>query len=280
MFKDLLVATTGHGDDAAALAMAVALAEEAPTHLAVLVQARFHVPVPDVGAMGVFPMGDYGAMLDEARAVAAAECDRWREALKTSGVPGEVRLEQSFPSSLTDTASMHARYCDLSLIGLDVYGSLPPEVHDHFARLLLASGRPVLAVPHGWKPCPLRRVAIGWSPGAPAARAVHDALAWMTRAREVDLICVDPREGVDAHGQEPGADLATHLARHGVRVSVHRPAADGRDPGAVLLQTAGELGADLLVAGGYGHSRFREWALGGTTRYLLHNASLPVLFSH
>jgi nucleotide-binding universal stress UspA family protein len=280
MFKDLLVVATGQGDDAAAFAMAASLASDASAHLAVLVLARFRTPAPDSGARGIFPVGDYPDMIEQALLKAEAERLRWLERLRAEDVAGEVRVARDFPSDPGSTAAMHARYCDLSIIGLEAFGSLSAYVHDLVAKLLLASGRPVLAIPRGWKPVPAQRVAIGWRPEAPAVRAVHDALGWLQRARAVEVICVAARAGSDGHGDEPGADLATHLARHGIRANVHRADADGRDPGAVLMQRAGELGADLLVAGGYGRTRLREWALGGTTRYLLENAGLPVFYSH
>ncbi|MEO8160295.1 MAG: universal stress protein [Arenimonas sp.] len=280
MFKDLLVATTRCGDDAAAVATAIALAEEFSAHLAVLVQVQVHLPAPNISAMGVFSLGDFGAAIETAQQLGAAERDRWIEVLQASGVSAEVRLDQAFPASLPGTAAMHALYCDLAVIGLDGPDSLPGPLHEQFAKLLLSSGRPVLAVPRGWVPCAVRRVVVGWHPGVPAARAVHDALPWLSRAGNVDIVCVDPRGSIDGHGEEPGADIATHLARHGVKVTVHGARAEGRDPGAVLLERGLSLGAELIVAGGYGHSRLREWALGGTTRYLLQNSTLPVLFSH
>jgi nucleotide-binding universal stress UspA family protein len=279
MIKDLLLVTTGEGDDAAAFATAASLAAESSAHLAVLVQARFRTPAPDPGARGIFPVGDYPAMIEQALLEAEAERGRWLERLRAAELPGDVRVAKTFPSE-PGNAALHAHYCDLSLIGLEAFGSLSGRVHDFVAKLLLASGRPLMAIPRGWKPVPAQRVAIGWRPDAPAVRAVHDALAWLQRAREVEVICVADRAGFEGHGEEPGADLATHLARHGVRTTVHRVVGDGRDPGAQLMQRAGELGADLLVAGGYGHSRLREWALGGTTRYLLENAALPVFYSH
>jgi nucleotide-binding universal stress UspA family protein len=280
MFKDLLVITTGEGDDAAALATAIALAQEHAAHLAVLVQVRYQMPVADTGAMGIYPIGDYAGMFESARRQGAADCAHWKQALRAAGVEGEVRLEQDFPWSPADTAAVHARYSDVALLGLDAPGALRAAVHEQFAKCLLASGRPVLAVPRGWTPRPLRRALIGWRPGAPATRAVNDALPMLVQAGEVDILCIDPHRALDGHGDEPGADLAAHLARHAVRATVHCASADGRDPGEVLLQRARELGADLLVAGGYGHSRFQEWVLGGTTRYLLQQACLPVWFSH
>lgn len=282
MFKDLLVATTGQGDDAAAVGAGIALALENSAHLTVLVQLQVQLPVamPGNGAAGSFPVADYLGAIEAARRKGEADRDRWNEAMRVAGITGEVRLEQDFPGSVGEVSALHARYSDLSLLGLGAFPTLPSAVHEHFGRLLLASGRPVLVVPAEWKPAPVRRAVIGWHPGAPAARAVHEARGWLAQARQVDVVCADSSPGRGGPGEEPGADLATHLARHGIHVTVHRVPGVGRDPGEVLLQWAGEYGADLLVAGGYGHSRLREWALGGTTRFLLQHASLPVLFSH
>jgi len=278
MFRDLLVATTGQGDDEAALATACRLADTDGGHVAVLVQVP--VPIPDGGVMGMFPADAFLALHATLHRQAVAECERWREQLRRTGVMGEVRLAEDMLSSLPQTAALQARYCDLAVVGLGERGSLPLDVHDQVARILSASGRPVLVVPHGTKPTSYPRIAIGWQPSANAARAVHDALPLLLRASVIDVICVDPRRGTGAHGAEPGADIARHLARHGLAVTVHVETGAGEEPGVVLLRRARELGADLLVAGGYGHSRLHEWALGGTTRYLLAHATLPVLMAH
>jgi nucleotide-binding universal stress UspA family protein len=278
MFKDLLVATTGQGDDAAAFASACELARAGNGHVAVLVQVS--VPLPDGGAMGLFPVDAYVALHGQAHAQGEADCARWRESLRLAGVMGEVRLAEDMLSSVPQTAAMHARYADLAVVGLAAPGSLPIDLHDQVARLLSGSGRPLLVVPRGARPSPGARIAIGWQPGASAARAVHDALPLLRRAKAIDLICVDPRRDERDHGAEPGADIARHLARHDLKVTVHVEAGEGDEPGQVLLRRVRELGADLLVAGGYGHSRLREWVLGGTTRYLLKNTPLPVFLAH
>jgi nucleotide-binding universal stress UspA family protein len=278
MFKDLLVATTGHGDDAAALSAACAMAEAHRGHVAVLVQVA--VPIPDGGAMGMFPVEAFVAMHEQLHRQGLADCERWREALRRAGVMGEVRLAEDLLSSPPQTAAMQARYADLAFIGLGEAGSIPVEVHDQAAKMLSGSGRPMLVVPHGNTPATFSRIAIGWRPSANAARAVHDAMPLLARAEAIDVVCVDPRRGEGGHGADPGADIARHLARHDLAVTVHVESGAGDEPGQVLLRRARELGADLLVVGGYSHSRLREWVLGGTTRWLLGNTTLPVFMAH
>ena len=279
MFKDLLVATTGHGDDAAAFATACALAAPEDGHVAVLVQVR--VPVPDSGGgLGMFPVEAYVALREQLQRDGEADRARWQEAIRRSGVKGEVRVSMDAWSSPPQTAAQQARYADVTLIGLGERGSLPVEVHDQVARVLSGSGRPLLAVHQGCQAANLDRIAIAWHPGASATRAVHDALPLLARAKVIYVVCIDPKPGENGHGEDPGTDIARHLARHGLTVTVHVDSSGGDEPGDVLLRRCRELGAGLLVMGGYSHSRLREWALGGTTRYVLKHATLPVFMAH
>ena len=150
-----------------------------------------------------------------------------------------------------------------------------------FAELLFQSGRPLLAIPPQ-HPCewPVRHAVVAWQPTREAARALHDALPLLAQAASVDVLMVDPQPRSGGHGELPGADIGAHLARHGLQVNVVARER-GRDSVATaLLRHAAETGAGLLVAGGFGHSRLREWVLGGTTRELLDALHLPVLFSH
>ena len=113
-----------------------------------------------------------------------------------------------------------------------------------------------------------------------AARALNDAVPLLARAKEVALVIVDPHALGERVGPMPGADIAAHLARHGIQVTVKTVPSGGLDPGDVLLSTAADEGADLLVMGGYGHSRLRELILGGTTAHILKHMTVPVLFAH
>ena len=127
---------------------------------------------------------------------------------------------------------------------------------------------------------PISHAVIAWQPTREAARALHDALPLLREAKTVDVVMIDPVVSESRYGQEPGADIAGHLARHGLQVNVVTHVLRQETVATALLRHAAESGAQLLVAGGYGHSRLREWALGGTTRELLQAISTPILFSH
>jgi nucleotide-binding universal stress UspA family protein len=122
-------------------------------------------------------------------------------------------------------------------------------------------------------------VLLAWKPTRESARAIHDAIALFEPA-DIEVLVVDPEIGDFSHGDEPGADIAAHLAEHGLRVNVTRRPSGTMSVATTILLHAAESGADLIVAGGYGHARMREWVLGGATRELLEGLDVPVLFSH
>ena len=152
----------------------------------------------------------------------------------------------------------------------------------------MLSPRPVLTTPSKGPHADLgRRILIAWNGSREAARATHDALPFLIAAESVVVLTVDAAG--DAHS--PGANIATHLARHGVNVDLHKrtsvrhPPAQARraakmNVGEVILSAAADYNADLLVIGAYGHSRLRETVLGGVTRHVLSHMSVPVLMSH
>jgi nucleotide-binding universal stress UspA family protein len=172
----------------------------------------------------------------------------------------------------------HARYADLAIVGRpDPVGQegIPLDLPQ---TLVLASGRPVILLPPEPPASAGRRVLIGWNAEREATRAVADALPFLARADAVELLVVD-HERTGEHGEEPGADIARHLARHGVQVDVRTMSSGGEGVGRVLLSRAAAFGADLVVMGAYGHSRLTEIVFGGATRTVLHEAGLPVLMS-
>jgi nucleotide-binding universal stress UspA family protein len=127
---------------------------------------------------------------------------------------------------------------------------------------------------------PPRRAIVAWDGSREAARAAHDALPLLRLAEEAIVLIVDARDLGARAGQQPGADVAAHLARHGVGARVKRVTSGGTGIGELILAQAGEEGADLLVMGGYGHSRLREMLVGGVTRHVLEHTTVPVLFAH
>ena len=156
-----------------------------------------------------------------------------------------------------------------------------PSAQAILEATLFSSGRPVLAIPYAGRFETLgRRVLVGWNASREASRAVNDALPLLAGASSVVVTAVNPRRGLDGHGEEPGADIALHLARHGLKVEVEHTVAPEIEAGELLLNRAAELSSDLLVVGAYGHSRLRETILGGVTRTLLKQMTVPVLLSH
>ena len=186
--------------------------------------------------------------------------------------------------SATSLLTLEARYHDLVLIAAPQRGEEHADaaiVHTIFASLVMDSGRPVMTVPHATdRAFALDHILIGWVPTPEATRAVHDALPLLRQAKRVDVVLSQPLVGERRHGQDPGADIGAHLARHGIAVNVTVRQNPRGSTGNDLLLSAAEAGADLLIAGAWGHSRAREWAFGGVTRELLERADVPVLFSH
>ena len=174
-----------------------------------------------------------------------------------------------------------ARYSDLLIIGQTNRDEPSPSVLPDFPEyLVLNTGRPVLILPYaGSFPTIGKRPLIAWDASQAATRAVTDALPLLKGADLVQVAIFNAKANPDAHGEQPGADIATYLARHGVKVEVsaHKT---GTDIGNAILSLAHDLDSDLLVMGGYGHSRFREMIMGGATRTIMESMTIPVLMSH
>lgn len=277
MFTDLLMVATQTDADLSALAVAMALAEGSEAHLAVLVAVETMVPM--TAEWGGFPTELYAQLREQALADGARHMEVLRRGLGSR--PAELRLVDVLAPRAGLTAAMQAHHADLVVMAAPREARALAYVAGLFADVLMGSGRPVLLVPDGWKgPFPPRRVACAWKPSREAARAVHDALPLLKAAASVDVLLVDPQPSGRADDGRPGMDVTTHLARHGVRAALHVLPRAGMPVADVLMQHAREAGADLLIAGGFSHSRLREQVLGGVTRDLLERSPVPVLFSH
>jgi nucleotide-binding universal stress UspA family protein len=144
---------------------------------------------------------------------------------------------------------------------------------------LFNSGRPVIIVPYIQKaPLKLDRVMVCWDCGRAAARAIGDAIPFLQRAGRIEVVVVTNERG--KQDQIEGADIGAHLARHGLNIEVKRIPLGDVDVADMLLSHAADEGVDFIVMGGYGHSRLREFVLGGVTRSMLHTMTVPVLMSH
>jgi nucleotide-binding universal stress UspA family protein len=178
--------------------------------------------------------------------------------------------------------SHHARYADLTIVGqVDPDEMLPRPEYKIPERVALDSGGPVLVVPSAGKPAtPGRKVVIAWNASAQSARAVRDSMPFLKKAESVVVLAVDPRGARGDRLDPPGARIAGHLARHGVSAAVRELAVDDSSVGDTILSQIADTGADLLVMGAYGHSRASEFVLGGATRTMFRQMTVPVLMSH
>ncbi len=179
----------------------------------------------------------------------------------------------------TPTMLRHARYADLTVLSQSAREPAEMTRADELPdAMLVGSGRPLLIVPrYGSFPVIGDNVLIAWKPTREATRAVHDALALLKRAKRVSVLEVNPERDADRRDDR---DLATHLAAHGITAEIASTVADDIGVGDVLLSRAADLGADLIIMGGYGHSRLREFTFGGATRHMLERMTVPVFMSH
>jgi nucleotide-binding universal stress UspA family protein len=177
---------------------------------------------------------------------------------------------------------LQSRYADLVVLSQDagLEAGLPARVRGLPEHVALRGARPVLVVPPSYLGEPIPGTAVvGWDGGMQSLRAITAALPLLSLAASVKLAVVNPAVLSELHGDQPGADMALYLARHGaqVEVVVERTRATC---GEALCALARSCGAGLMVSGAFGHSRYREWMLGGTTRELLERAPVPLLIAH
>jgi nucleotide-binding universal stress UspA family protein len=191
----------------------------------------------------------------------------------------EWRAAPGYPS---EVAAVNGRYADLIILGqINPDDARSPFVRPRPEEVALLAGRPVLVIPYAGTFANVgRKVLVGWDASREATRAVSDAMPLLAGASSVTVIAVDPKQSEDRHGEIPGADIALHLARHGVSAKIESASSGGIGIGNTLLARASELEADLLVMGAYGHSRVHEVLLGGATRTVLASMTLPVLMAH
>lgn len=187
-------------------------------------------------------------------------------------------------TSVGDPASAineQARYADLVVLGQYDRSDVNDVTSDFIGRVLMHSGRPVLVLPFAGEFTAMpSRPMIAWNASREAAHAVTEALPLLQRAKEVQIAVFNARAGRGGHGDIPGADLATFLARHGVTSTVSTSGVSDVDTGNQILSRAADFQSDLIVMGGYGHSRAYEFVVGGSTRTLLETMTVPVLLSH
>jgi nucleotide-binding universal stress UspA family protein len=225
-------------------------------------------------------VGEIGALREPSHEgdMAQAMEQRFNEGLELGGIEGAWLLAGDDP---VPELQAQARCCDLVILGqIDAERPLGEQQRFRPEEVVLGAGRPALVVPYiGVAEPPGRRVVVCWDASSAASRAVHDALPFLGLAQQVTVLSVanGERTGDAAASAEV---IAAHLRRHGIHAAAELTPSGGLPIADAILSRASDLGADLLVAGVYGHSRLRESILGGASRGLLDRMTLPVLMAH
>jgi nucleotide-binding universal stress UspA family protein len=232
-------------------------------------------PVIDMGTLSADVLG---RVRSENRSAVEAIIAKFDRLANQAGLSAETRALDATFVGASGLFGRIARRFDLSIVGQAEPNKLAPE-ELIIEAALFESGRPVVVVPYIQKiGLKLDRIMVCWDGGHHAARAIADAMPFLERAKAIHVVIVANDAG--KHDEVPGADMAHHLARHGLKVEVKRVVSPDLDVANTLLSYAADTTADFMVMGGYGHSRLREFILGGATRGVLSTMTVPTLMSH
>ena len=273
--KDLLVHLDETPASATRLQAALALAAACGAQ----VSALYLVAEPFLPGMGGRHLP--AELLREHLAHAEAEAETLLAGARTEadrhGVALDIIRESGSLDRLPHLLARHARYTDLTIVGQPDLAAHGVDDTALTEAAFMDSGHPALVIPRaGIAVLPPRRALIAWDGSREAARAASDAIPLLRFAENVLILVVELRDA----GDQLESKLAAHLLRHEVKAEVRQIASGGAGIANVLLGQARDEAADLLVMGGYGHSRLREMFVGGTTRDILEHMTVPVLFSH
>ena len=276
MIKDIVVnLSVGEGGSFAG-DYAVSVAGALDAHVTGI--AFVYDAIVPVAATGYIPPEVIETQQRDSETAAKAALDRFAAATSRAGVSAEpVKVAASFAGA-GEQFGLIARRFDLVVVGQAEPGK--DNVEELIAEsALFESGRPVIVVPYIQKaPLKLDRVMVCWDGSRAATRAIGDAMPLLERAGSVELVIAGNERG--KRDEIPGADMGQHLARHGLKVDVKRITGGNIDVADALLSHAADANIDFVVMGGYGHSRLREFVLGGVTRSILRAMTTPTLLSH
>ncbi|MFM9942876.1 MAG: universal stress protein [Hyphomicrobiaceae bacterium] len=260
------------------LRAAVPLVRAMDAHLIALSVVPPFVVVPAVDGMGTTVSID--AHREAYRGEMAQLKAKFLDATAAQPLRAEWREADALFGSVAGMVVEHGRCADLIVASQADPDWGSSSLIEDPVRIAMESGRPLLLVPNsGAVTLPPKRITIAWNGRREAARAVFDARSLVRHADEVNVTWINPGQD-PAAGDLPTAEICATLARHGAKVQASQATAPGADVGRELLRQAAAFGSDLLVMGCYGHSRLREFVLGGASRDVLAGMTLPVLLSH
>lgn len=272
-FLPLVTYTDPNSDAVAANAVAVARQLDADLHALAI-----NADIPEVSSALSRVLLNVPEMIRDAEAGSRKRGRHLLAAIKAeadaAGVSVTTESVAETPPLLSATAAQHARYFDLALAGWEAGN---PTSRTTVEALVFGSGRPTIALPETVAPASFDHIAIAWDGSRVAARALADAHAFLAIASRVSVLTAVDEKPV---GRDAGERLAGELGRRGLEAAAVPLRCEGRPIGDVLQKSAVDRGCGLLVMGGYGHSRLRDFVLGGATEGVLAEMLLPVLISH
>ena len=276
MIKDILANLSVTKDGGPSGDYAVSVASALQAHLTGI--AFIYDPVVPLEGTGYIPAEVIESQEADNETAAKTAIKKFLVTTDRAGISADpLTISASFAAAGDRFARMARRF-DLAVVGqAQPETSTLDEVIGE--TTLFESGRPVIFVPYIQKaPFKLDNVMVCWDGSRPAARAIGDAMPLLVKAGGVEIVIVTNERG--KQDEIEGADMGQHLARHGVKVDVHRIPGGDIDIADALLSHAADSGTDFIVMGGYGHSRFREFVLGGVTHSIFRSMTVPVLMSH
>jgi nucleotide-binding universal stress UspA family protein len=235
-------------------------------------------PIVPVSATGYIPAEIIERQQADNEGFAKTALERFGAATKRAGVSAEPLTISTSLAGAGEHFSRIARRFDLAVLGQAEPDS--SSIDDIIAETtLFESGRPIIIVPYIQKgPLKLDKAMVCWDGSRPAARAIGDAMPLLAKAGKVEIVSITDEPG--KQDTIEGVDMGRHLARHGLKVEVERIPRGDVDVADALLSHAADSGADVMIMGGYGHSRLRQFLLGGVTRSTLRSMTVPVLMAH
>ena len=276
MIKDIVVHLTGSEEDDIRLAYAEAIARTFGSHVTGLYAHSMPELFAIADAAAAASVADH--LIRESQQRADLTTKRLRMAMDALESEHDLRRFDLYPGTVGDALATAAHTADL-FVGTRPYGDPTGQQHIE-EHVLFESGRGCLFVPpNGKPPKQYASILVAWKDSREAARAVSEALPFLQHARQVIVALVEVEGASEQFRIEAGAEIGRHLSRHGVSAEI-RKIGGWAHAGEAILNEASLTGCDMIVMGGYGHSRIREFVLGGATRHALANSTVPVLMAH